>query len=109
MGLKISFFLLLSALIIFAQIKDYRRVDQQQSYDQSNKNTYPINRIKTTKVSWAKLNPVQSRDGYSVVYFVNPGQDYLYKRNVTTLITINKRMSCFIYKENLFYKKRAKI
>jgi len=109
MGLNISFLLLLSAFLIFAQIKDYRRVDQRQTYDQSNKNTYPINRIKTTKVSWTKLNREQSMDGYSVSYFVNPGQDYHYKRNVTMLITINKSMSCFNYNKNLFYKMKAKI
>ena len=90
MVLIIFFLLLLSVFLTFAQIMDYRRVDQRQTYDQSNINIYPINRIKTTKVIWLKLNPVQSSVCYSVVYFVNPEQDYLYKRNVTMLITSKK-------------------
>jgi len=61
MSFKISFLLLLSAFLIFAQINDYRRVAQRQIYDRSNKNTYQINRIKTTKVIWTILNPMQSK------------------------------------------------
>ncbi|GBD88475.1 Ycf48-like protein precursor [bacterium BMS3Abin03] len=88
MGLKISFLLLISALITFAQEGSYRNNGSQTAINNLQRETsFPSYKIKTNSDFWTVLNPKIPFVRYYSIDFVNPDTGWAVGMNGAIIIT----------------------